>query len=699
MLRAGLAGEPPRPRGAAISPLIDVSIRWRSRSWPSIELRWLARSATILDCALRAASSRWPRDLTSALNVVTSWSTRASWSETRSTASSRFNRSSERFRAEQHLDRRGLASADIDRDEPIGEIALSAGETRLRDRQVPRIRPQIGLDRIELQGRQVVRLDGVTELAVDLANLVQDVLGLRALRGHAWIRGRRFDRRAAHGEGESRDQNDERWRLPAARANASLRPRDDTTRASATLAGGPGASQAGHPSRRSGQSPPATKPETACSGPLARAHKPRLSRESCATVPAPCGGFPQAAPPGLRAFSQVCSVVLAVPVALGAESSEPSAIRAQVAALQAQESATRAQSHEALVTLYALESELTRAREALAERRESSRRSRRPADRPPAGGSRLPRTAMRVSERRLAEVVRALYQQDAAEPLAVVLGAGSLDEALAGLDNLDRASGEHRRIVERAGLSRTRLTHPRRPARRSGGRAPSSCRGRTGSPRSARGEGERTGGVPRLAAAAAGSDCARARCAGGERRGGGARELRAPSRGEPAFTVLGESERACAARGYASRSRLASARKHVDRVGDRLQPARSDLVRTSGRTRHRSGRSERDPARHEDVRARLRRGRCRRHGRIGSRSRDRPLVPDRCRRTPLGSADSRDPAALTHFGAAIPEQGRATIRQGCSEPTRTKTFYTFRSSAPAPGGFDERDGNEHERAA
>ena len=151
------------------------------------------------------------------------------------------------------------------------------------------------------------------------------------------------------------------------------------------------------------------------------------------------------------------SVVLAVPVALGAETPGRSTIRAQVAALQAQESATRAQSHEALVTLYALESEVTRARGALAvaERRRAALAAQRISTH---RRLQIARTAMRVSERRLAEVVRALYQRDAAEPLAVVLGAGSLDEALAGLDNLDRASWEHRRVVDQAGRSRARLT-------------------------------------------------------------------------------------------------------------------------------------------------------------------------------------------------------------------------------------------------
>jgi len=147
-------------------------------------------------------------------------------------------------------------------------------------------------------------------------------------------------------------------------------------------------------------------------------------------------------------------VVLAVPVALGAE---PSTTRAQVAALEAQDSATRGQTQEALVTLYALDSELTRARGALAivESRRAALAAQRASTR---RRLQIARNAVRVSERRLADVLRALYQQDAAEPLAVVLGAGSLDAALAGLDNLDRASGEYRRIVERAGLSRARLT-------------------------------------------------------------------------------------------------------------------------------------------------------------------------------------------------------------------------------------------------
>jgi len=64
---------------------------------------------------------------------------------------------------------------------------------------------------------------------------------------------------------------------------------------------------------------------------------------------------------------------------------------------------------------------------------------------------------MRISERRLAELVRTVYEQDGADPLAVVLGAGSLDEAVTGLDNLDRAARENRRVLEQLAAARARL--------------------------------------------------------------------------------------------------------------------------------------------------------------------------------------------------------------------------------------------------
>jgi 3D (Asp-Asp-Asp) domain-containing protein len=62
-----------------------------------------------------------------------------------------------------------------------------------------------------------------------------------------------------------------------------------------------------------------------------------------------------------------------------------------------------------------------------------------------------------VSQARLGRLARELYTGDSTEPLAVLLDAGSLDEALAGLESLDRAAAETVHIVTRARASSARL--------------------------------------------------------------------------------------------------------------------------------------------------------------------------------------------------------------------------------------------------
>ena len=69
-----------------------------------------------------------------------------------------------------------------------------------------------------------------------------------------------------------------------------------------------------------------------------------------------------------------------------------------------------------------------------------------------------PRTQLDVSESQLAVLVRALYERpDQGDPLAVLLSAESLDEALAGLDSLSRAAGQNNRIIEQAREARKQL--------------------------------------------------------------------------------------------------------------------------------------------------------------------------------------------------------------------------------------------------
>ncbi|HUH15176.1 MAG TPA: 3D domain-containing protein [Gaiellaceae bacterium] len=147
-------------------------------------------------------------------------------------------------------------------------------------------------------------------------------------------------------------------------------------------------------------------------------------------------------------------LVAAVPVALAADTS---GLRSQAAGLRADASSLEARAQAATLELYALETELGRARTALDEI--AGRRAEVARERTSARTQlRLTRQALRVSEARLGEIVRALYEQSGqADPLAILLGASSLEEALNSLDNLDRTAGENQRIVERAEAARARL--------------------------------------------------------------------------------------------------------------------------------------------------------------------------------------------------------------------------------------------------
>ena len=148
------------------------------------------------------------------------------------------------------------------------------------------------------------------------------------------------------------------------------------------------------------------------------------------------------------------ALLAAVPLALAADRSSPSAqagtLRAGVRSLDARASA-------ATLELYALESELRRAQGdlgTLAARRTQVAQERAAA----AKQLGIAKQAVRLSESQLAVLVRALYERpDQGDPLAVILGATSLDEALAGLDSLSRAAGQNNRIIEQAREARKRL--------------------------------------------------------------------------------------------------------------------------------------------------------------------------------------------------------------------------------------------------
>jgi 3D (Asp-Asp-Asp) domain-containing protein len=123
--------------------------------------------------------------------------------------------------------------------------------------------------------------------------------------------------------------------------------------------------------------------------------------------------------------------------------------------------------HAVLLELYALESSLAGARaqaaglraqsEALEERTAAARRS-----------ARIVRSGLALSRARVADLVRRIYVEGEADPFAILLGATSVDEALAGLDSLQRATDQNRRLAaELSGtLAGLRVAEARLAARR-----------------------------------------------------------------------------------------------------------------------------------------------------------------------------------------------------------------------------------------
>jgi 3D (Asp-Asp-Asp) domain-containing protein/peptidoglycan hydrolase CwlO-like protein len=137
----------------------------------------------------------------------------------------------------------------------------------------------------------------------------------------------------------------------------------------------------------------------------------------------------------------------------------PATVPAQspgVGQLREREAALAAESRAAVVQLYGLESRLAEARsdlakvqaraEALAREQSSVRRRVRAA-----------RQTTAVAELRLGDQLRYLYEQGPPDPIAVVLGAKSLEEAIDGLDAVHRAARATQAVRDHAEAARNRL--------------------------------------------------------------------------------------------------------------------------------------------------------------------------------------------------------------------------------------------------
>jgi len=160
--------------------------------------------------------------------------------------------------------------------------------------------------------------------------------------------------------------------------------------------------------------------------------------------------------PRSTALALLAVAAVVVPAAVGAGS--PSQ---RERALRDRDQALASQSRAAVLDLYALETKLARAQSRLTalDRKTGQLRH----EQAVVGEQlRVARRGVRITQRRLAERLRALYEQGEIDPLAIVLGSGSVDAALTGLENIDRIASGDRKVLRALRTARADLTALRR---------------------------------------------------------------------------------------------------------------------------------------------------------------------------------------------------------------------------------------------
>jgi peptidoglycan DL-endopeptidase CwlO len=151
----------------------------------------------------------------------------------------------------------------------------------------------------------------------------------------------------------------------------------------------------------------------------------------------------------LRLWPVVLGALLALvgllPAAVAADS--PADLRDRASGLKEQNAGLAARSHSVVLELYSLDARLARERARLVSLR--IRTAEVKADLAQARGRlRDARRSLRASQRALARRLQLLYEQGDSDPMAVVLGASSVADALSSLDSLDRIADQDDRVVE-----------------------------------------------------------------------------------------------------------------------------------------------------------------------------------------------------------------------------------------------------------
>jgi len=133
-----------------------------------------------------------------------------------------------------------------------------------------------------------------------------------------------------------------------------------------------------------------------------------------------------------------------VPARVGADT--PATLRAQASHLSQQNANLSARAHSALLELYALDSRLARERAhivALRIQTAQVRAARQAAQRRLT----IARRSLSAAQRALSLRLQQLYEQGDSDPVAVVLGASSVNEALNSLDTINRVASQDRLVI------------------------------------------------------------------------------------------------------------------------------------------------------------------------------------------------------------------------------------------------------------
>src|SRR5919201_6821705 len=330
-------------------------------------------------------------------------------------------------RAEEHLERVALAVRGVQLNEASREGRLSLLQALLRDPELGVIRLQVGANVVQLDGREVVGLDGTLKARVEALNLVQDALRLGLLRGDRGV----ADGRGSH-ERCCKAQGDDCRRRTFNRAANTLANNSGRWARSAPREG-PVSHKCGTLATPSDGRKPHGKPQShhlkaINAGAQGRLLGSRVVRGASITRRA-------------RLLTLATSSVLAVSVALpasGAGSGSSSSLRTQAGQLREENSGIASRSRAAVLTLYALDSRLTRAEAQLSSlRSQAAAVERRRAE--TRGELAVAKQVFAASQRNLANRLRAAYEQGDSDTLAIALGAKTLDDALSALEKAKAA--------------------------------------------------------------------------------------------------------------------------------------------------------------------------------------------------------------------------------------------------------------------